>query len=99
MGAEGGHQINNSLAVLRMYHRLGVRYLTLTHNGGPVWADPALDYDGSWVTEPKVRAAVGRGRAHCVAGCSAAGVLGTISPPPPPPNAFRWAGSPPLGWR
>mmetsp|Transcript_56014 Transcript_56014/g.127271 ORF Transcript_56014/g.127271 Transcript_56014/m.127271 type:complete len:416 (+) Transcript_56014:86-1333(+) len=54
MGAEGGHQINNSLAVLRMYHRLGVRYLTLTHNGGPVWADPALEADGTWLVEPKV---------------------------------------------
>jgi len=42
-GAEGGHQINGSLATLRMYYRLGVRYLTLTHNGGPGWADAALD--------------------------------------------------------
>jgi hypothetical protein len=31
-----------------------VRYLTLTHNGGPVWADPALEYDGAWVEHPKV---------------------------------------------
>lgn len=54
MGAEGGHQINDSLAVLRSYHRLGVRYMTLTHNGGPVWADPALAHDGTWVTEAKV---------------------------------------------
>jgi len=37
------------------YHRLGVRYLTLTHNGGPVWADPALDYDGSWVSDDKCK--------------------------------------------
>ena len=32
MGAEGGHQINESLGTLRMLHRIGVRYLTLTHN-------------------------------------------------------------------
>lgn len=47
-GAEGGHQINDSLACLRMFHRLGVRYLTLTHNGGPGWADPAIEKDGSF---------------------------------------------------
>ena len=28
--------------------------MTLTHNGGPVWADPALDYDGSWVENAEV---------------------------------------------
>ena len=48
-GLEGGHQINNSLATLRMYHRLGCRYMTLTHNGGPGWAKPAMDSAGRWV--------------------------------------------------
>jgi membrane dipeptidase len=43
MGAEGGHQIDGSLAVLRLYHRLGVRYLTLTHNENVPWADSATD--------------------------------------------------------
>src|SRR3954466_11730710 len=43
MGAEGGHQIAGSLGVLRMYHRLGVRYLTLTHNDNVAWADSATD--------------------------------------------------------
>jgi membrane dipeptidase len=43
MGAEGGHQIAGSPAVLRMYHRLGVRYLTLTHNDNVPWADSATD--------------------------------------------------------
>jgi membrane dipeptidase len=43
MGAEGGHQIAGSLAVLRTYHRLGVRYLTLTHNDNVPWADSATD--------------------------------------------------------
>jgi membrane dipeptidase len=41
MGAEGGHQIDESLGTLRMLHRLGVRYLTLTHNDNVPWADSA----------------------------------------------------------
>ncbi|GAA0475952.1 dipeptidase [Streptomyces sp. NPDC046215] len=43
MGAEGGHSINSSLATLRALHRLGVRYLTLTHNDNIPWADSATD--------------------------------------------------------
>lgn len=43
MGAEGGHSIGESLAVLRMLHALGVRYLTLTHNDNVPWADSATD--------------------------------------------------------
>ncbi|MGF1429685.1 dipeptidase [Kitasatospora sp. LaBMicrA B282] len=43
MGAEGGHSINCSLATLRALYRLGVRYLTLTHNDNVPWADSATD--------------------------------------------------------
>jgi membrane dipeptidase len=43
MGAEGGHSIGCSLAVLRILHVLGVRYLTLTHNENVPWADSATD--------------------------------------------------------
>ncbi len=43
LGAEGGHSIAGSLGVLRMLHRLGVRYLTLTHNVNVPWADSATD--------------------------------------------------------
>jgi membrane dipeptidase len=39
MGMEGGHMINNSLPILRMYASLGVRYLTLTHSLNTDWAD------------------------------------------------------------
>ena len=43
MGMEGGHMINNSLAILRMYAELGVRYLTLTHSVNTDWADSSGD--------------------------------------------------------
>ncbi|MEO9140255.1 MAG: dipeptidase [Jatrophihabitans sp.] len=46
MGAEGGHSIDSSPAVLRTLHALGVRYLTLTHNDNVPWADSATDAPG-----------------------------------------------------
>ena len=43
IGVEGGHSIDSSLGALRMYHRLGARYLTLTHSRTLPWADSATD--------------------------------------------------------
>ncbi|MGD2152506.1 MAG: membrane dipeptidase [Gemmatimonadales bacterium] len=43
IGVEGGQAIENSLAVLRMFHTLGARYLTLTHIDSTDWADAATD--------------------------------------------------------
>ena len=42
-GLEGGHMMENSLAVLRDFARLGVNYLTLTHSRNTAWADAATD--------------------------------------------------------
>jgi membrane dipeptidase len=43
IGMEGGHSIDNSLGTLRMFSRLGARYMTLTHAKNTAWADSATD--------------------------------------------------------
>ena len=43
IGIEGGHAINDSLAVLRQLYQLGARYMTLTHSKSVRWADSATD--------------------------------------------------------
>jgi membrane dipeptidase len=50
MGIEGGHAIENSLGALRMFYKLGVRYMTLTHSNTNDWADSSGDVD-----DPRVR--------------------------------------------
>lgn len=43
LGIEGGHAIEDSLAMLRMFHRLGVRVMTLTWWHNTNWADGSGD--------------------------------------------------------
>jgi membrane dipeptidase len=43
IGMEGGHAIENSLAVLRQLYGAGARYMTLTHTANCDWADSATD--------------------------------------------------------
>ncbi len=49
IGMEGGHSIEDSLAVLRATYELGARYMTITHVKNTRWADSATDdaeFDG-----------------------------------------------------
>lgn len=50
MGIEGGHAIEDSLRTLRMFYRLGIRYMTLTHTNTNNWADSEAD-----LSNPKVK--------------------------------------------
>jgi membrane dipeptidase len=43
MGIEGGHSIENDLGLLRLYYRLGVRYMTLTWSNSNEWAGSSGD--------------------------------------------------------
>jgi membrane dipeptidase len=43
MGIEGGHSIEDSLALLRQFYALGVRYMTLTWSNSNGWADSSGD--------------------------------------------------------
>ena len=49
MGIEGGHAIEDSLHTLRMFYKLGVRYMTLTHTNTNDWADSEGDINNSSV--------------------------------------------------
>lgn len=44
IGFEGGHAIENTFEAIRIFHRLNVRYLTLTHFLNTSWADAATDH-------------------------------------------------------
>src|SRR5215216_275460 len=49
MGIEGGHAIEDSLRTLRMFYKLGVRYMTLTHTNTNDWADSSGDINDTTV--------------------------------------------------
>ncbi len=61
LGIEGGHSIENSLDQLRLYHRLGVRYMTLTWSNSNEWADSSGDLNDPTVAHHGGLTDFGRG--------------------------------------
>ncbi len=49
LSIEGGHSIENDLGLLRRFHSLGVRYMTLTWSNSNEWADSSGDLDNASV--------------------------------------------------
>lgn len=49
MGIEGGHAIEDSLQTMRMFYKLGIRYITLTHTNTNDWADSSGDINDASV--------------------------------------------------
>lgn len=60
MGIEGGHSIEADLGLLRLYHQLGVRYMTLTWANSNEWADSSGDLDDPTVPHHNGLTAFGR---------------------------------------
>lgn len=48
MGMENGAPIQKDLSLLRLFHRMGVRYMTLTHNGDNEICDSAATENKRW---------------------------------------------------
>ena len=53
IGIEGGHSIEDSLALLRQFYALGVRYMTLTWSNSNGWADSSGDINDTNISHTK----------------------------------------------
>lgn len=51
MGMEGGHMIDDDLGALRMFARLGIRYLTLAHSRKTNWAGSSGETENAGLTD------------------------------------------------
>ncbi len=76
MGIEGGHAIEDSLHALRMFYKLGVRYMTLTHTNTNNWADSEADLKNTNVKHHNGLSEFGR---HVVLDMNRLGMMVDIS--------------------
>jgi len=99
LAIEGLHQIGNSLSTLRLYHKLGVRYATLTWNCHNIYADAALvSIDGETVASKPYHGGVSNAGRDLVLEMNRLGMLVDLSHVSVDTMRDVLGGSPQKGW-
>lgn len=100
LAIEGGHQLGNSLATLRLYHSLGVRYVTLTWNCHNKYADAAAVYsDGKFVASKPYHRGVSKAGQQLILEMNRLGMLVDLSHVSVDTMRDTLGGSPEKGWK
>ena len=96
---EGLHQIGNSLATLRLYHELGVRYATLCWNCHNKYADAALvSIDGETVASKPYHGGVSKAGRDLILEMNRLGMMVDLSHVSVDTMRDVLGGSPEKGW-
>jgi len=99
LAIEGLHQIGNSLATLRLYHQLGVRYATLCWNCHNKYADAALvSIDGETVASKPYHGGVSKAGHDLILEMNRLGMLVDLSHVSEDTMRDVLGGSPEKGW-
>lgn len=100
LAVEGLHQIGNSLATLRLYHSLGVRYSTLTWNCHNKYADAAIvSIDGNSVASKPYHGGVSKAGQQLILEMNRLGMLVDLSHVSLDTMRDVLGGSPEKGWK
>lgn len=99
LAIEGLHQIGNSLATLRLYHSLGVRYATLTWNCHNKYADAAtVNSDGKYFAPKPYHGGVSKAGQQLILEMNRLGMLVDLSHVSVDTMRDVLGGSPEKGW-
>ena len=97
---EGLHQIGNSLATLRLFHELGVRYATLCWNCHNIYADAALvSIDGETVESKPLHGGVSKAGQDLILEMNRLGMIVDLSHVSVDTMRDVLGGSPEKGWK
>lgn len=100
LAIEGLHQIGNSLATLRLYHSLGVRYSTLTWNCHNKYADAAVvSVDGKSFASKPFHGGVSKAGQQLILEMNRLGMLVDLSHVSVDTMRDVLGGSPEKGWK